>query len=66
MLAILEANAARIQAQKTVDEIEVGKVDFTKIQYDALYELVLLASGSEELANSYRVASIKSQTWKRP
>ncbi len=61
---ILEANLERVKAQKVMEEIETGKVDFAAMNCDRLFETVLLATGSEALANSYRVSAIKAQTWK--
>src|SRR5438132_1699688 len=50
--------------QKTREEIEAGKINIADMHCDAVYDLVMLATGSESLANSYRVSAIKRQTWK--
>lgn len=39
--------------------------DLSGMHHDDLFELVLLATGNESLANAYRVSAIKAATWKQ-
>lgn len=57
-LAALEANLPRLKAQRRMET-----EDLSKLHHDDLYDLVMLATGSEALANAYRVSAIKAATW---
>lgn len=50
----------RLRAEKTLDEYRGGKIELGP---DALYDVVMEATGDVELANAYRVQAIKRQ-WK--
>ncbi len=57
--AMLAANMPRLKAQKRLDE-----GDLSTMHPDDLYDLVMTATGNENLANDYRANAIKA-TWKR-
>jgi hypothetical protein len=60
-LAVLEACLPRIRAQRKLDEYKAGRRPH--MHPDDLYDCVLEATGSEKLANAYRVARIRAD-WK--
>ena len=51
----------RLKALKKLEEVDGGL--HPNIHPDTLYDLVMEATGSEQLANAYRVSRIKSD-WK--
>lgn len=55
---MLAATMPRLKAQKRMESD-----DLSKLHPDDLFELVLLATDSEPLANAYRVQAIKAN-WK--
>lgn len=60
---MLAANMPRLKARKRLDEIEANPERIGAMHPDELYDIVMTATGSEELASSYRVAAIKAK-WK--
>ena len=52
----------RLKAQQLLDDVDAGRVT---LHHDTLYDVVLQATGSERLANAYRVGAIKAK-WTRP
>ena len=59
--ALLEINMPRLKAEKKLEQVDAGTLT---LHHDDLYDVVMLATGNEELANAYRVQAIKS-TWKQ-
>lgn len=57
---MLEANIPRIRAQRTLEDYDNGKIEW--ISPDRLYDLAMVATGDEALANSYRVNRIRADT----
>lgn len=58
---MLAASMPRLKAMKQLEEVDAGRL---KLHPDSLFDLVMEATGSEKLANAYRVAAVKS-TWKQ-
>jgi hypothetical protein len=57
---MLEANMPRLKAQRTKDDYDTGKIKW--LHPDVIFDVVMEATGSEELAKTYRVARIKADT----
>lgn len=58
--AMLEAQMPRLKALKTLEEVDAGRLT---LHPDELYDVVMEATGSEKLANAYRVQAVRSK-WK--
>lgn len=62
-LIVLDANMDRIKAVRWFEEIRKDPEKGNSLHPDTLFDLVMEATGSERLANAYRVAAIRAK-WK--
>lgn len=56
--ALLAAHLDRVKAQRTLDDVHAGRA---RLHHDTLYDVVLAATGNQDLAETYRNEALKAR-----